>query len=296
MSAAHRHVLHLCDRHVALHVAMGGDVPLSALHLYARAKAAHAPRPYALRLHQRGVVVQVRGPERVAHSRHHDRSNGGVREGLGRQLHLLASGPAARGLLRGGRVPSVRLLRGVGGVGVVPEQRVRGHGVRRAGRRDPGLVAHHARRELAMAAARAARPHVALDAAQVHAADEAREAAVGEVGAPRVLPRPVLHARGLVGAPAHELDAVAANSRRALGVVEDPLRVLVEEVVEVRVVVDARLQRAVGHHLDLHLPHLAVHRSPLGPGARLVGPGPVEGLVVHPDAAGRQIFLHDPTE
>mmetsp|Transcript_64703 Transcript_64703/g.166497 ORF Transcript_64703/g.166497 Transcript_64703/m.166497 type:complete len:241 (-) Transcript_64703:561-1283(-) len=173
---------------------------------------------------------------------------------------------------------------------------VRGHGEPRMVR-DPSLIAHHARRQLAVAAAWAACPHVALEPAEVDAADDAPEPAIGEVGAPRILPRPILHARGPVGAPAHELNAVAANIRRALGAVVDRLWVIVEEVAKVPEVVYASVQRAVGHHLDLHFPHLAVHCGHLGLGTRFLGPSPVEGLVrLAPGDAGWQVLLHDPTE
>mmetsp|Transcript_82887 Transcript_82887/g.208870 ORF Transcript_82887/g.208870 Transcript_82887/m.208870 type:complete len:338 (+) Transcript_82887:489-1502(+) len=161
---------------------------------------------------------------------------------------------------------------------------------------DPALVAHHALRELTVAASGASSPDIALDAQQVDAADDAPEAAVRKVGTPRILPGPIRHASGAVGAPAQELDAMAALPRRALGAVVDALRHIVPKGWEVGVDIDASVDRAVGHDLDLHPPDLAVHGGPLRLRPRLVGAPLLERLVLLPVPALWKVLLHDPAK
>mmetsp|Transcript_41832 Transcript_41832/g.129576 ORF Transcript_41832/g.129576 Transcript_41832/m.129576 type:complete len:226 (-) Transcript_41832:896-1573(-) len=187
-----------------------------------------------------------------------------MRKGRPCQLELPAPGPAAREPECRGRV--------------APRC-----GPRRA--RHPRLVAHDAGREPAGAAAGAAGPDVALDAAEVRAPEEAAEAVVRPARAPGVLEGPERQAGCAVDAPAHELDAVAPRQGGRIRAVVDAPRVLVEEVHEVGVVVDADVERPVGEHLDLHLQPLPVHGRPLLPRPR-------HGRVVA--GAGRQALLHDP--
>mmetsp|Transcript_56629 Transcript_56629/g.183464 ORF Transcript_56629/g.183464 Transcript_56629/m.183464 type:complete len:311 (-) Transcript_56629:391-1323(-) len=80
---------------------------------------------------------------------------------------------------------------------------------------------------------------------------------------------------------------MAADVRRAVGAVEDAAGVLVEKRNEVRVVIEADLQRTVREHLDLHLLDLAVHGLLLRRRARQVR------VVAF---AGREVLLHDPAE
>merc|ERR1719188_2880123 len=147
---------------MALHVASGRDMPPRALSLYANPRASHAPRPDSPGNRKGRRAIQVWIVEGVPHGRHHERGDGVVREVLALHLGLLASWPAAGGSPRRGRTEP-------GSLG------------------DPSLIVHHALREPAVAAAWATCPDIALNAQQVNTADDAPEAAIRKVGAPRVL-------------------------------------------------------------------------------------------------------------
>mmetsp|Transcript_145334 Transcript_145334/g.378100 ORF Transcript_145334/g.378100 Transcript_145334/m.378100 type:complete len:202 (-) Transcript_145334:453-1058(-) len=199
-------------------------------------------------------------------------------EVLAPHLDLLASRPTARGSRCRGRVPTIWRY---GEPSVL---------------RDPGFVAHDALRELAVAASRATSPNIALNTKQVDTADDAPVAAVRKVGAPRILPGPVGHASGAVGAPAQELDAMAAFHGRALSAVVDALWNCIPEGWEVGIDIDASMDWAIGHHLDLHLPDLAVHCGPLRLRPWLVAALLLERFIMLPVPALRQVLFHNPAE
>mmetsp|Transcript_25260 Transcript_25260/g.65981 ORF Transcript_25260/g.65981 Transcript_25260/m.65981 type:complete len:353 (-) Transcript_25260:502-1560(-) len=194
------------------------------------------------------------------------------------QLHLPAAWPAAGWPRSGcGRRP--------GCCGVV---RMPGH---------PCFVVKHPCRELAQASSRTPSPHLALDPSKVLATDEACETAVCEIRAPRILPSPIRHARCMISAPTDKLDAMTACVRRAFRAVIDALGVIVVEIIEIGEIVHAGVERAVGHHLNLHLPDLPIHGCLLR--ARTIVARAVvarKSLIIIPRAARWEVLFHDPAK
>jgi hypothetical protein len=124
---------------------------------------------------------------------------------------------------------------------------------------DPTLIMYNSTGKLAMAPTGAANPHIALDPQQVLATDDSGKPTIAPVSTPGVLEGPKLHASSPVNTPTNQRDAMATCLWRTVGAVVDSLRVCVVEGSEIGIFVHASVQRTIGHHLDLHVPHLTLH-------------------------------------
>mmetsp|Transcript_7922 Transcript_7922/g.20167 ORF Transcript_7922/g.20167 Transcript_7922/m.20167 type:complete len:243 (+) Transcript_7922:97-825(+) len=130
---------------------------------------------------------------------------------------------------------------------------------RRGSLRAARLHTHHARSQLAIGAFGATHPHVRLNTAEVCTAKEAKHAVRAPLSTPRVFDEPVIQARGCVRTPADNRKAVPTSLRTSFGGVVNAKRLVVEKLAKVLKVVDAHMQRPVGHELNLHFLHLLGH-------------------------------------